>query len=45
MLLQRFGGNLIRKDSWLGNLPWAYLRASLILGVGFFYTAKVALAG
>ncbi len=45
LLLQRFGGNLIRKDSRLGKLPWGYVRAILILCVGVFYTVRVALAG
>ncbi|TWT73333.1 HoxN/HupN/NixA family nickel/cobalt transporter [Allorhodopirellula solitaria] len=44
MLLQRFGGSLIRKDSRLGALPWSYIRALLILGVGMFYTARLAFA-
>jgi nickel/cobalt transporter (NicO) family protein len=45
ILLQRFGGMLVRKDSRFGKLPWSYLRAGLILGVGFFYTARIVLAG
>jgi ABC-type nickel/cobalt efflux system permease component RcnA len=45
MLLQRFGGSLIRKDSRLSKLPWAYIRAVLILCVGVFYTTRIALAG
>lgn len=43
ILLQRFGGSLIRKDSRLGKLPWPYLRAGLILAVGVFYCSRLAL--
>lgn len=43
-LLQRFGGSLVGKGGRLANLPWGYIRAILILGVGIFYTARVALA-
>ncbi len=45
MLLQRFGGSLIREESRLAKLPWNYVRAILILGVGLFYAARVAMAG
>ncbi|QDS88110.1 Nickel/cobalt efflux system RcnA [Rosistilla ulvae] len=45
MLLQRFGGSLIREESRLAKLPWSYIRAILILGVGLFYAARVAMAG
>lgn len=45
LLLQRFGGSLIREDCRLGRLPWPYIRAMLILSVGVFYTARIALAG
>ncbi|GAA5505434.1 sulfite exporter TauE/SafE family protein [Novipirellula caenicola] len=44
VLLQRFGGSLIRKDSRIGKLPWPYLRAVLILAVGVFYCGRLALA-
>ncbi|QDS91738.1 Nickel/cobalt efflux system RcnA [Roseimaritima multifibrata] len=43
ILLQRFGGKLIRKDSRLGKLPWSYIRALLILAVGTFYCGRLAL--
>ena len=44
MLLQRFGGSLIRKDSRMGKLPWSYIRAMLILGLGVLYTSRMAMA-
>ncbi|WP_404305603.1 HoxN/HupN/NixA family nickel/cobalt transporter [Neorhodopirellula lusitana] len=43
ILLQRFGGSLIREDSRLGKLPWPYLKAVLILAVGVFYCGRLAL--
>ena len=41
ILLQRFGGSLIREDSRLGKLPWPYLRAGFILAVGVFYCSRL----
>ncbi|MFG0255790.1 MAG: sulfite exporter TauE/SafE family protein [Rhodopirellula sp. JB053] len=43
ILLQRFGGSLIREDSRIGKLPWPYLRAGLILSIGVFYCGRLAL--
>ncbi len=44
VLLQRFGGSLIRNESRLGKLPWPSIRASLILAVGLFYLSRLTLA-
>ncbi|MCC9655004.1 HoxN/HupN/NixA family nickel/cobalt transporter [Rhodopirellula halodulae] len=43
ILLQRFGGSLIRENSRFAKLPWPYLRAGLILGVGVFYCSRLVL--
>ena len=43
VLLQRFGGSLIGRDSRLAHLPWAYIRAGLILAIGVFYTLRLAI--
>jgi ABC-type nickel/cobalt efflux system permease component RcnA len=42
MLVQVFGTRLLRRDSALSKLPWPYIRAGLILGIGLFYTARLA---
>ncbi len=44
LLLQRFGGSLIRNESRLEKLPWPSIRASLILAVGLFYLSRLTLA-
>jgi nickel/cobalt exporter len=38
---QYFGERLGNRMSWASALPWGYLRACLILGVGLFYLAGV----
>ena len=45
MLLQRFGEYLIRKESRLCEIPWHYVLPILIVGVGVFYTVRIAMAG
>ena len=45
LVLQRFGSSLLGGRTHLGRLPWHYLRAILILAVGIFSTARVAIAG
>ena len=38
ILIQLFGGRLLKSGSWLSRLPWQALRAALILCIGIFYT-------
>jgi len=39
VLLQMVGSRLSNRFDRLSSLPWAHLRAGLILGIGLFYTA------
>lgn len=41
MLVQVFGTRLFAQQSKLSKLPWAYIRAGLILSIGLFYTAQL----
>jgi len=38
VLIQVFGGRLLKSGSWLSRLPWQAFRAALILCIGIFYT-------
>lgn len=44
MLVQRFGDRLVPKQGRLSKLPWAHLRAAIILLVGVAYTYRAAIA-
>lgn len=44
ILVQRFGDQIYNRRSRLANLPWPYIRAILILGVGALYTYRAAIA-
>ncbi len=41
MALQGFGEKWFRGSVRLQALPWSYVRATLILGIGVFYTARL----
>jgi nickel/cobalt transporter (NicO) family protein len=41
LLMQHFGERVRNQAGYLSRLPWAYLRACLILGVGMFYLVGV----
>ena len=42
MVVQVFGGRLINASSKLSQLPWAYIRAGLIVLIGLVYLGHVA---
>lgn len=44
LLVQRFGDRFANRESRLARLPWPYIRAALILGVGVLYTYRAAVA-
>ena len=44
LLVQRFGERLFKHEGWLGSLPWAHIRAFVILAVGLAYTVRAAMA-
>ncbi|MEM9367684.1 MAG: sulfite exporter TauE/SafE family protein [Planctomycetota bacterium] len=44
LLVQRFGERLFQHEGWLGRLPWAHIRALVILAVGVAYTYRAAIA-
>ena len=44
LLVQRFGERLFKHEGWLARLPWAHLRAFVILAVGVAYTYRAAMA-
>lgn len=44
LLVQRFGERLFKHEGWLARLPWAYLRAAVILAVGAAYSYHAAVA-
>ena len=41
MVVQVFGGRLLKSRSWFSRLPWAGIRAGLILSIGVFYTLRL----
>ena len=41
IFVQRFGGKLLNSHSRLASLPWPYLRAGLILSIGFVYVLRL----
>lgn len=41
ILIQYFGSNLIREESKIKKLPWPYIRAYIVLGVGIFYAVRL----
>ena len=41
MIVQVFGGRLLKSQSWFSQLPWAAIRASLILSIGIYYTFRL----
>ena len=41
MMVQIFGGRLLKTQSWFSRLPWAGIRAGLILFVGICYTLRL----
>lgn len=44
MIVQVFGNRFTKKkDTWLTQLPWNYIRAGLIILIGLFYLGHVAL--
>ncbi|TWT58851.1 Nickel/cobalt efflux system RcnA [Thalassoglobus neptunius] len=45
IMLQLFGDRIGRRMTGTSRLPWAHIRALLILGMGAFYTVRVAAAG
>ena len=44
LLVQHFGDRLFNRKGRLSKLPWAHLRAAIILLVGFAYTYRAAVA-
>lgn len=44
-LLQFFGNKLSHRSQRLTSLPWAYIRATVILGVGIIYVVNLAING
>ncbi|MDA7936890.1 sulfite exporter TauE/SafE family protein [bacterium] len=44
LLVQRFGERLFKRKGWIARLPWAHIRAVVILGVGVLYTYHAAMA-
>jgi len=44
VILQLFGSCLNSLSGRLKNVPWPYVRASLILGIGLFYATRLILA-
>jgi ABC-type nickel/cobalt efflux system permease component RcnA len=42
MIVQVFGTRLFSRESALSKLPWAYIRAGLILSIGVFYSVRLA---
>jgi len=45
LALQLFGERLGQRFAGSSRLPWAHIRAVLIIGMGAFYTARLAVAG
>ena len=45
LALQLFGDRLGRRFAASSRLPWAHIRALMIIGMGTFYTARLATAG
>ena len=41
ILVQVFGGRLMKRRSWFSQLPWPAIRAGLILSIGMFYTLRL----
>jgi sulfite exporter TauE/SafE len=41
MMVQIFGGRLLKTQSWFSRLPWTGIRAALILFVGICYTLRL----
>ena len=41
IVVQVFGGRLTESKTWFSRLPWAGIRAGLILGIGVFYTVRL----
>ena len=41
MIVQVFGGRLLETQSWFLKLPWASIRAGLILSIGVFYALRL----
>ncbi|TWU35624.1 nickel/cobalt efflux protein RcnA [Novipirellula aureliae] len=42
IIVQLFGTQFSGRDSRWSKLPWPYIRAALILSIGLFYTARLA---
>ena len=40
--VQTFGGKLTKGQNRLASLPWAWIRAGMILVLGMFYLSRVA---
>ncbi|MDG2223529.1 MAG: sulfite exporter TauE/SafE family protein [Rubripirellula sp.] len=43
IIVQVFGSRLFARDTVLSKLPWAYIRAGLILSIGVFYSVRLAI--
>lgn len=43
ILVQVFGSRLFSSNSRLSSLPWAYIRAGLVLSIGVFYTTRLVI--
>ena len=44
LLVQKFGDRLFKHQGRIGQLPWAHIRAVIILTVGALYTYHAAIA-
>lgn len=44
MLVQVFGGRLLHSQTRLSRLPWAGIRACMILAIGGFYTIRLIIS-
>jgi ABC-type nickel/cobalt efflux system permease component RcnA len=44
ILLQWLGAKSLPNSKYLADLPWPYIRASLILGIGSFYMIRLAVS-
>ncbi len=44
LLVQRFGERLYNHKGWMSHLPWAHIRAFVILSVGVLYTYHAAVS-